>query len=164
MLKTFYIASTILLFCNLSLYAQAKQAVAPDCSMFAIEGIGSHDFELPLVVPNSSIKISRDKGQTTDQKTIIFKSVTPSCSQLTGLTITLGNNEILSYPNLVLQCSENTLGNHQISGSLKLSEELYLKIYKFDVTEFKLGYIQVPVVYQTPESLPFTVHCIFTAK
>jgi hypothetical protein len=115
--------------------------------------INTSEYTLTLQDKISSVTISTNKVSKSERK-LILKTQTHLCNFQKGILIKFKNNEEINLLDHALVCNDLGQGNYELSGEIYLDDDLYEKINKYDILEFRLGSINIPVQYEGEENLP----------
>ena len=110
-----------------------------------------HDYESQLIQENSSIIISKYKSSTINEISLVLKTEAKRCSDGYGIQLTLSDGEVLKFDNLEVNCTPSETRKFNLMGSIILTPELYTKLSKSEIKEFRLGNQTVPVVFKEKE-------------
>jgi hypothetical protein len=110
-----------------------------------------NDYESQLIQENSSIIISKYKSSTINEISLVLKTEAKRCSDGYGIQLTLSDGEVLNFDNLEVNCTPSETRKFNLMGSIILTPELYTKLSKSEIKEFRLGNQTVPVVFKEKE-------------
>lgn len=110
-----------------------------------------HDYESQLIQENSSIIISKYKSSTLNEISLVLKTESKRCPDGYGIELTLSDGEVLKFDNLEVNCTPSETRKFNLMGSIILTPELYTKLSKSEIKEFRLGNQTVPVVFKEKE-------------
>lgn len=110
-----------------------------------------NDYEAELVHENSSIIISKYKSSTLNEISLLLKTEAKRCPDGYGIQLTLSDGEVLKFDNLEVNCTPSETRKFNLMGSIILTPELYTKLSKSEIKEFRLGNQTVPVDFKEKE-------------
>lgn len=113
--------------------------------------VNQRDYEFTLVSNNSYIVLSKYKSAKINETTLLLKTETEGCAKNQGIYLTLATGENLQFKNAQITCEVAESKKHKLTGSFIVTPELYNKLSKTEILEFKLGDVTVPVQFREKE-------------